>query len=200
MRRPGATEKPVRQCAKRFAAVSLAFGALVLAFPAPAAAQPYVYEAAPVLKAKDLVAPELLRGPNFTVDERVPVVGFLARFTLRSDFGTFDVHGIHMLHVRVPEIYALAHLDKMTDRLDRPVNAEVAFSREIKRHVGSLQKLIVACRPCTDQLVKPTPYLCPASLIGLHPPLKLINFILKGLQAHSIAHRYNHSWFADLLL
>ena len=60
------------------------------------------YEAEPVLKAKDLVAPELLKGPNFTVDERVPVVGFLARFTLRSDFGTFDVHGIHMLHVRVP--------------------------------------------------------------------------------------------------
>ena len=51
------------------------------------------YEAEPVLRAKDLVAPELLRGPNFTVDERVPVVGFLARFTLRSDFGTFDVHG-----------------------------------------------------------------------------------------------------------
>ena len=66
------------------------------------------------LKAKDLVAPELLKGPNFTVDERVPVVGFLARFTLRSDFGTFDVHGIHMLQVRVPEIYALAQIDKMS--------------------------------------------------------------------------------------
>jgi hypothetical protein len=72
------------------------------------------FEAEPVLKAKDLVAPELLRGPNFTVDERVPVVGFLARFTVRSDFGTFDVHGIHMLQVRVPEIYALAQLDKMS--------------------------------------------------------------------------------------
>ena len=43
----------------------------------------------------------------------MPVVGFLARFTLRSSFGTFDVHGIHMLHVRVPEIYALAKLDRI---------------------------------------------------------------------------------------
>ena len=63
------------------------------------------FEAEPVLKAKDLVAPELLKGPNFTVDERVPVVGFLARFTVRSEFGTFDVHGIHMLQVRVPEVW-----------------------------------------------------------------------------------------------
>ena len=33
------------------------------------------FEAEPVLKAKDLAPPELLKGPNFTVDERVPVDG-----------------------------------------------------------------------------------------------------------------------------
>ena len=89
------------------------------------------FEAEPVLKAKDLVAPELLKGPNFTVDERVPVVGFLARFTVRSEFGTFDVHGIHMLQVRVPEIYALAQLDKMSKTKEFADAAAKAAARPV---------------------------------------------------------------------
>ena len=97
------------------------------------------YEAEPVLKAKDLVAPELLRGPNFTVDERVPVVGFLARFTLRSSFGTFDVHGIHMLHVRVPEIHALAQLDQMSKTRE----FADAAARAVARPVASAANMIV---------------------------------------------------------
>ena len=66
------------------------------------------YEAEPVLRAADLVGSEILRGPRYTVDSRVPVKGFLYRFTIRSDFGTFDAHGIHMLQTRVREIYAHA--------------------------------------------------------------------------------------------
>src|SRR5437870_9009247 len=66
------------------------------------------FETEPVLKAKDLVAPELLKGPHFTVDDRVPVKGFLAYFTIRSDYGTFEAHGIHMFQIRVKEVYALA--------------------------------------------------------------------------------------------
>src|SRR5580765_6481680 len=97
------------------------------------------YEAEPVLKAKDLVPPELLKGPNFTVAERVPVVGFLARFTLRSDFGTFDVHGIHMLHVRVPEIHALAQLDKMS----KTQEFADAAARAVARPVTSAANMIV---------------------------------------------------------
>ena len=41
------------------------------------------YEAEPVLKAADLVGSEILRGPRYTVDSRVPVKGFL----YRSRFG-----------------------------------------------------------------------------------------------------------------
>ena len=97
------------------------------------------FEAEPVLKAKDLVAPELLKGPNFTVDERVPVVGFLARFTVRSEFGTFDVHGTHMLHVRIPEIYALAQLDKMS----KTQEFADAAARAVARPVTSAANMIV---------------------------------------------------------
>ena len=52
------------------------------------------FETEPVLKATDLVAAELLKGPHFTVDNRVPIKGSLARFTIRSTYGTFDAHGI----------------------------------------------------------------------------------------------------------
>src|SRR5262249_36557845 len=72
------------------------------------------FETEPVLKAKDLVAPELLKGPHFTVDDRVPVKGFLAYFTIRSDYGTFEAHGIHMFQIRVKEVYALTQLDDMS--------------------------------------------------------------------------------------
>lgn len=59
------------------------------------------FQKEPVLQAKDLVATELLRGPHYTVDSRVPVKDFLARFTIRSDYGTFNAHGIHMFQIRV---------------------------------------------------------------------------------------------------
>jgi hypothetical protein len=56
------------------------------------------YEAEPALNAKDLAVPELLSGP-FTVDPKVPVKDFLARFTIRSPYGTFEAHGLHTLAV-----------------------------------------------------------------------------------------------------
>ena len=59
------------------------------------------YETEPVLNAKDLVGPELLKGPHFTVDAKVPVTGFIARFTVRSSFGTFEAHGLRMLPITV---------------------------------------------------------------------------------------------------
>jgi hypothetical protein len=51
----------------------------------PAAAAQSGFETEPVLKASDLVAAELLKGPNFTVDDRVHVKGFLARFTIGAE-------------------------------------------------------------------------------------------------------------------
>src|SRR5262250_23317 len=72
------------------------------------------FEPEPVLQAKDLVAAELLKGPQYTVNSSVPVKGFLGHFTIVSDYGTFKAHGIHMFQIRVREIYALAQLDKMS--------------------------------------------------------------------------------------
>ncbi len=68
------------------------------------------YEKQPVLQASQLAPAELLQGARFQVDEKVPTDGFLARFTMRSDFGTFEAHGREMLRIRVAEVAALEQL------------------------------------------------------------------------------------------
>lgn len=96
-----------------FTALALAT-ALVWSASVTAAHAASPYEAEPVLEASKLAPSELLSGPQFRVDQRVPVKDFLERFTLRSNFGNFDVHGLHMLYVRVREVDAIGQLDQMS--------------------------------------------------------------------------------------
>jgi hypothetical protein len=99
----------------KFRTIVLAAAAtLILGHTGATAQAPSGFEAEPVLKATDFFAPELLKGPRHTVNERAPVRGMLARFTIQSDFGTIEAHGIHMLQVRVREIHALGELEKMS--------------------------------------------------------------------------------------
>jgi len=97
------------------------------------------FEAEPVFRAKDLVAPELLQGPHFTVDPRVPVLGMLDRFTIRSDYGVFDAHGIHMLQIRVREVYGLTQLDDMS----RTTEFAEAAGKAVARPVTSAANMII---------------------------------------------------------
>lgn len=94
------------------------------------------FETEPVLKASDLVAPEVLKGPHYSVDERVPVRGFLARFTIRSEYGRFDAHGIHMLQIRVREVHALAQLDDMSKTKEFAQAAAKAIARPVTSTVN----------------------------------------------------------------
>ena len=90
-------------------------GAIILGATGAVQAQaPSGYEKEPVLIATDLAAPEMLKGPHFTVDSKVPVKGFIARFTIRSLFGKFEAHGFRMLPIRVNEMEALAKLDQVS--------------------------------------------------------------------------------------
>jgi hypothetical protein len=72
------------------------------------------YEKQPVLQASQLAPAELLKGSRFQVDEQVPTEGFLGRFTIHSDFGTFEAHGREMLRIRVAEVAALEQLDAVS--------------------------------------------------------------------------------------
>ena len=88
----------------------LLIGTAVTQAQAPAAG----YETEPVLNAKDLAAADLLKGPHFTVDPKVPVKGFIERFTIQSQYGTFQANGQRMLPIRVNEVEALAKLDDLS--------------------------------------------------------------------------------------
>ena len=96
------------------------------------------YEAEPVLNAKDLAVPELLSGPHFTVDPKVPVKGFLARFTIRSPYGTFEAHGIHMLAIRVNEVEAIGKLDDLSKTKEFAEAAGRAIARPVTSTVNML--------------------------------------------------------------
>ena len=96
------------------------------------------FEKEPVLNAKDLVGPELLKGPYFTVDDAVPVKGLLARFTIRSPYGTFQAHGIHMLAIRVTEVHAIGKLDELSKTKEFAEAAGRAIVRPVTSTVNML--------------------------------------------------------------
>jgi hypothetical protein len=72
------------------------------------------YERQPVLQASQLAPAELLKGPGFQVDSKVPTEGYLGRFTIRSDVGTIEAHGREMLRIRVEELSAIKQLDAVS--------------------------------------------------------------------------------------
>lgn len=69
------------------------------------------FESEPVLAAATLVSPALLAGPGYRVEAQVPVVGFMARFTLLTDDGPLIADSIELLEERAIEMAALNALD-----------------------------------------------------------------------------------------
>jgi hypothetical protein len=70
------------------------------------------YEAPAVLRAVDVVPPEVLHNPLYKVEERVTTDGFLAKTVFHSPLGDFVAEGPGMVAVRVTEIQALDVLTK----------------------------------------------------------------------------------------
>jgi hypothetical protein len=123
----------------RTAIAALMTTALILAGGWTAHAQaPAGYETEPVLNAKDLATPELLKGPHFTVDPKVPVKGFLERFTIRSTYGTFMANGLRMLPIRVNEVEAIAKLDELSRTKEFAEAAGKAVARPVTSTVNMI--------------------------------------------------------------
>jgi hypothetical protein len=79
---------------------------LSLVGPGAAAATP-PYEQPPVLKASQILPAKLLTGPHHRVREEVVNDGYLNRYTIDSDFGTFTAITSATLQKRIREIQAL---------------------------------------------------------------------------------------------
>lgn len=77
--------------------------------PAPTATT----ETPPILKASEVLKPEIIKGPHHSVRESIVTSGFLNQYNLDSNFGSFQVKGNSLLAKRVHEVNAMAALDQI---------------------------------------------------------------------------------------
>jgi hypothetical protein len=70
------------------------------------------YEAPSEKRPSEVLPPNLRSGPHFRVQDRVAADGYMFRFTVTSDYGTFPVTGEYGLRKLIKEIQAIAALKK----------------------------------------------------------------------------------------
>ncbi|MCP4254982.1 MAG: hypothetical protein GY775_16570, partial [Candidatus Scalindua sp.] len=71
------------------------------------------YETPDILRASEIVPPELLEGKNYNIHEDVLTYGFTNYYTIVSPVGTFDVEGDEMLRIRIHEVKAIEALQEI---------------------------------------------------------------------------------------
>lgn len=100
--------------------------ALLLGHPATAAEEA---ESPPVRTASQILGAERVKGPGYTIRERVDPCGFLNHYEVESSFGLYEAHSDRMLTVRLREIETMQRLMKMSST---------------NTYMASLQKRLVA--------------------------------------------------------
>ena len=95
------------------------------------------FETPPTLKAGEILPAEMLQGKRHRIEETVPTDGFLMKFTIQSDFGTFIARSPEMAVTRITEIDALDRLEKVS-KSDAFVAGLKASGREFGKQVGQL--------------------------------------------------------------
>jgi len=98
------------------------------ASPAESPASTATFEELPELKASDILKPELLKGPHYSIREPVPTSSGMNHFTIDSDFGVFEADGNEMLVTRLKEIDAIARLQDVS-RTDQFKESLIAAAR-----------------------------------------------------------------------
>ena len=122
------------------------------------------YEELPELKASEILKPEILKGPNYTVREPVPTSSGMNQFTIDSEFGVFQADGNEMLLQRVKEIYMIAKLKDVsrTDQFEQslvtaakgPYNAAKNVVKDPVNAVSSASKGLMKFMGRTKQTIK----------------------------------------------
>jgi len=82
------------------------------------------FEAPPAVRASQILPPDLLRGPGYTVDENVGSEGYFRTFTLKTEFGTYPLTTTSMLRQRVNETRILHQVGE--------VHGGVEFAKSLK--------------------------------------------------------------------
>ena len=110
------------------------------------------FEAPPVLSASSLLAPGECAGPSHRVREQVPTDGYMAHFTIDSDYGTFVCAGIEQTRERIHEVYAIHSLievsrsdlfaDGLRRSIEQPIDAVKNIAKDPVRTVKAVPKTV----------------------------------------------------------
>jgi hypothetical protein len=98
------------------------------------------YEQPGARSARDIVPAAMLKGAHYRVRDVVPTDGYTHRWTVDSDFGLFEVAGDGALRKLVPEIRAIAELQKFSKTeafakgLGTATKAPVGFVKSLVTH------------------------------------------------------------------
>ncbi|RYD60655.1 MAG: hypothetical protein EOP83_18900, partial [Verrucomicrobiaceae bacterium] len=108
---------------------------------------PATYETGVMLNASDLLPANLLRGPSYRVRDQVPTDGYMAHFTIDSNFGTFTAIGVPEAKRRISEAEGIHKLvetskgDLFAEGLKRSVEQPIdAVKNIVKNPVESVKQ------------------------------------------------------------
>ena len=93
------------------------------------------------MDAAELVPPALLNGPGYRVDADVPLIGYQARFLIRTPYGEIPAESVEMLAVRIAEMPAVEALH------DASVTATLARATDDAARAAGNSVLRIATNP-----------------------------------------------------
>lgn len=99
---------------------------------------PTTFENPVVLSAQELIPAEWMQGPSHRVREQVVTDGFMAHFTIDTDFGSFEAAGVPEVHRRIVETNAIR---KLTDTSKGDLFAE-GMKRSIERPIDAVKNIV----------------------------------------------------------
>lgn len=101
------------------------------------------YEQLPELRASEILKPEFLKGPHFSVRDAVTTSSGANEFVIDSDYGVFEADGNEMLLKRIKEIETITQLkdvsrtDQFTSALTTAAKAPVNAARSVIEDPGA---------------------------------------------------------------
>ncbi len=107
-------------------------------YQAAFAQAPTTFENPVVLRAADLIPADWMQGPSHRVREQVVTDGFMAHFTIDTDFGQFEAVGVPEVRRRIVETNAIR---KLTDTSKSDLFAE-GMKRSIERPVDAVKNIV----------------------------------------------------------
>ena len=95
------------------------------------------YEVPPILKAKDFLPADLLKGAHHEVEAQVTNDGYMNQYTIVSDFGTFKAKSTAMARRRIHEMGGIAKLKELS-QTEAFANALAASATKTLKTAGQV--------------------------------------------------------------